>query len=63
MASGRDAVEVMTAGAAILAGELSPAGFTFQLTRQGSGSGGNFATGRFAPEAQDADVTPASSRR
>jgi hypothetical protein len=43
----QDPVSVMTAGAAILARELSPAGFTFQLTRHGRGSGGNFAMARF----------------
>ena len=47
MTSVRDPVDVMTAGAAILARELSPAGFTFQLTRNGCGSGGNSATARF----------------
>ncbi len=47
MMSVRDPASVMTAGAAILARELSPAGFMFQLTRHGRGSGGSFATGRF----------------
>ena len=37
----------MLAGAAVLADELSPAGFTFGLTGGGPGSGGNFAVGRF----------------
>jgi hypothetical protein len=47
MTSVRDPASVMAAGAAILARELSPAGFTFQLTGRGSSSGGNFAAGRF----------------
>jgi hypothetical protein len=37
----------MVAGAAILADELAPAGFAFELTGQGHSSGGDFATGRF----------------
>jgi hypothetical protein len=44
----RAPVAVMLAGAAILAEELAPAGFTFQLTAEGHGSGGDFATGRFS---------------
>jgi hypothetical protein len=40
-------VAVMMAGAAILAEELAYAGFAFQLTDEGHGSGGDFATGRF----------------
>src|SRR5580704_14439646 len=47
MTSVRDPASVMTAGAAILARELSPAGFTSQLTGHGPGSGGDFATARF----------------
>jgi hypothetical protein len=43
----RDAASVMAEGAAILACELSPAGFTFQLTRRGRSCGGDFAAGRF----------------
>ncbi len=49
MTSARDPVSVMTAGAAILAGELSPAEFTVELTRHGRSSGGNFATGPVHP--------------
>jgi hypothetical protein len=47
MADAGGPVDVMMAGAAILDRELSPAGFTFQLTRQGHGSGGDFVIGRF----------------
>ena len=47
MTSVQDLARVMTEGAAILARELSPAGFTFQMTSRGRGSGGNFAVGRF----------------
>lgn len=42
VADADDPVDVMMAGAAILDRELSPAGFTFHLTRQGHGSGGDF---------------------
>jgi hypothetical protein len=47
MTSVRDPASVMTEGAAILARELSPAGFTFQLTSRGRSCGGNFAVGLF----------------
>jgi hypothetical protein len=47
MTSVQDPASVMAEGAAVLARELSPAGFTFQLTGCGSSSGGNFAAGRF----------------
>ena len=43
----RDPASVMAGGAAILARELSPAGFTFQMTSRGHNSGGSFAAGRF----------------
>jgi hypothetical protein len=42
-----DVVSLLEAGAALLGPVLWPAGFTFQLTGQGRGSGGNFAMGRF----------------
>jgi hypothetical protein len=48
MTGARDPVNVMAAGAAILADELSPAGFTFHLAGSGSGSGDDFAVGRFS---------------
>lgn len=38
---------ILEAGAAILGVVLLPAGFTFQLVREGRGSGGDFAAGRF----------------
>lgn len=47
MPGARDPVSVMMAGAAILADELSPSGFTFHLTGYGNSSGGDFAAGRF----------------
>ena len=47
MVSVQDHVSAMADGAAILARELSPAGFTFQLIGRGGSSGGNFAVGRF----------------
>jgi hypothetical protein len=40
------------AGAAVLAAQLAPAGFAFELTAQGIGSGGRFATGRFTRDDQ-----------
>jgi len=48
--SGTEAL--LEAGAAILALELLPAGFIYQLTRHGRGSGGDFATGRFTRDSQ-----------
>jgi hypothetical protein len=48
MTGAQDPVGVMMAGAAILAGELSSFGFTFQLNGYGRSSGGNFAAGLFA---------------
>lgn len=56
MASAPDPVEIMTAGSVILGQVLSPAGFTFQLTGQGHGSGGAFATGRFTKGSQYLEV-------
>jgi hypothetical protein len=47
MPGARDPVSVMMAGAAILADEHSPAGFTFRLTGYGRSSGGDFAAARF----------------
>lgn len=46
-AGSADAVNVLMAGAAILAAVLVPYGFTFQRTREGRSSGGGFATARF----------------
>lgn len=43
---------VLVAGAAILGAILLPAGFTFRLVGEGSGSGGDFATGRFTRGSQ-----------
>jgi hypothetical protein len=43
--SGQEAL--LEAGAAILAPVLSPAGFIYEPARQGRGSGGDFAAGRF----------------
>ena len=56
MASVPDPVEIITAGSVILGQVLSPAGFTFELTGQGDGSGGAFATGRFTRGSQYLEV-------
>jgi hypothetical protein len=52
MAEAQDPVAVMTAGSVILGHVLSAAGFTFQLTCTGQGSGGRFAVGRFTKGSQ-----------
>ncbi|HSR85211.1 MAG TPA: hypothetical protein VLM11_13635 [Streptosporangiaceae bacterium] len=52
MAAAPDPVEIISAGSAILEHVLSPAGFTFQLTGQGHGSGGAFAASRFTKGTQ-----------
>jgi hypothetical protein len=52
MADAAGAVAVLEAGAAVLSPVLSPAGFTFELTHQGTSSGDYFATGRFTRGAQ-----------
>lgn len=43
---------MLEAGTAILGRVLSPAGFTFQRTNGGHGSGGDFAAGRFSRGSQ-----------
>jgi hypothetical protein len=52
MAEARDLVAVMAAGSVIVGQVLWPAGFTYELTGTGPGSGGTAAVGRFTSGGQ-----------